>query len=577
MSDLKEILKEEYFKQANKLDINTLLSMVEHAVTSALDEDVAIPAAMDFDPDSDEQAIEMILKMIPNIEVSEIGWSDLRTPTDGGKEVAGPQRKLLEDYLSNIQGADFAERIRNVSRFYSDGTGMIQETAGDDRTRRIVQAISYLVFYKTLTKVITNFNASSAGFSFESFLAALTSGKQIEANTGTIADYIDRADGSTIIPVSLKLYREGGLEVGGSYTDLVRDLTMVGPKTEMWASSFPNAMRYVICTKALKGDDLDQRGDIHFYQFDFTLNNVVDIIANSKERSQKCIMLPKSVISALKGGQQSGVDLDLPDAGTLPSPEQLESVFLTQLETEIVKREIPMSEEAFKTLADVLDWAKNDKLFQDADPARFGGAESPGVVRGISALQSQEVRGIVKALFEKALPWRPNGREALASAIGAANKYVRSQHTATKKADERTQEIVRMVRDGEFYTPEESVREYELLKSTERKKIALLNSWGYLTTGHFSLNQKQSINSGPPTNTIDLGIIQVGRAEVKNVVDNIRDILNEEVTEIFQSLKILSDSLNTFFAGGLKDDGMATASIENANNISSKEILQTNK
>jgi hypothetical protein len=47
--------------------------------------------------------------------------------------------------------------------------------------------------------------------------------------------------------------------------------------------------------------------------------------------------------------------------------------------------------------------------------------------------------------------------------------------------------------------------------------------------------------------------------------------------EIFQSLKILSDSLNTFFAGGLENDSLASASVENANNISSKEILKSDK
>ena len=82
---------------------------------------------------------------------------------------------------------------------------------------------------------------------------------------------------------------------------------------------------------------------------------------------------------------------------------------------------------------------------------------------------------------------------------------------------------------------------------------------------------------GPPTSTLNLGSINVGREEVAKVVGNIRDILNEEVMEIFQSLKILSDSLNTFFAGGLSDDSLASASIDNANNISSKEILKSDK
>ena len=67
----------------------------------------------------------------------------------------------------------------------------------------------------------------------------------------------------------------------------------------------------------------------------------------------------------------------------------------------------------------------------------------------------------------------------------------------------------------------------------------------------------------------------IGRALVGRVVDSVRDILNEEVTEIFQSLKILSDSLNTFFAGGLEDDSLAKAATDNAHNISSKEILKT--
>ncbi len=566
--DIKQILKEEYSKKDGLSQAMNLMEMIEEvmSVVSLLNEEEA-PNVV---PKDDAEAIEMILKMIPNIEVSEIGWSDVRTP-EAGQEIKGPQRKLLEDYLSNISGDDFKARIENVSRFYDDGTGIVQERAGGDRTQRIVQAISYLVFYKTLTKVITNFNASSAGFSFESFLAALVNGYQIPANTGTIADYIDRASGEQI-PVSLKLYKEGNLEVGGSYTDLVNDLTMTGEQTKNWASSFPNAMRYVVCTKQLTGDDLEQQGQIKFYQFDFTLDNVVDILANSKDSSKKCIMIPRRVMNALKGGQLSNVDLDLPDAGTLPSPQELEKVFIDALRKIIEDNGIPIDEAGFKDLTDKLDWSENDDLFQPADAKRFGGVEQ-GVVRGISATDPNARKEIVNAMFPQ-MPWR-GGRQALITAIGVANKVVTDQHTASKKADERNREIVRMVQADEFLSPEESMREYGMLKSADRKKIALKNSWGYLTTGHFSMNQTQATNTGAPTNTIEIGVIRVGRAEVANVVNSIRDILNEEVTEIFKSLKILSDSLNSFFAGGLQDDSLAGQSISNANNISSKEILQT--
>ena len=172
MSELREILREEYIKQINQLDLKMLLEMVEEVLDS--------PAPLveySFSPDpkkvSDEKVLEMILRAIPNIEVSEIGWSDMRTKGAGEKEevVAGPQRKLLEDYLQNIVGATFKEKIANISAFYSSGADIIAKAEKQTRSARIQQAISYLVFYKTLTKVITNFNASSAGFSFESFLS----------------------------------------------------------------------------------------------------------------------------------------------------------------------------------------------------------------------------------------------------------------------------------------------------------------------------------------------------------------------------------------------------------------------
>ena len=95
MSNLSDILKEEYFKQVNKFDLSTLMEMVEEAFDAVTNEDIESPPGI---PDNDEDALEMILKMIPNIEVSEIGWSDVRT-TDEGVEIKGAQRTRLEDYL----------------------------------------------------------------------------------------------------------------------------------------------------------------------------------------------------------------------------------------------------------------------------------------------------------------------------------------------------------------------------------------------------------------------------------------------------------------------------------------------
>ena len=300
MPNLREILREEYIKEINKIDVKTLMTMIGEVLDSPLTivEEDAAPSVKKM---SDDKTLEMILQMIPEIEVSELGWGDVSGPE---KDIKGSARLLLEGYLTNIQGTTLGEKIKSVEAFYGPGAvDMIKQTeqsADKPMTAKIKQAISYLVFYKTLTKVLTNFNASSAGFSFESFLATLSNGYQIPANKGTIADYVDRLQGE--IPISLKLYKETKLKVDGSYTDLVRDL--VKPQ---FSHPKGHAMRYVICTKDMDKDPVtkkalptaQQQGKIHFWQFDFTIQNVMSILVNSMDKSQECIRLPKEVVSKL--------------------------------------------------------------------------------------------------------------------------------------------------------------------------------------------------------------------------------------------------------------------------------------
>tara|TARA_Y100001963_G_scaffold138405_1_gene203120 strand:+ start:3747 stop:5414 length:1668 start_codon:yes stop_codon:yes gene_type:complete len=555
MSDLREVLKEEYEKSLREImDPHVLMSLIEEAmgaVSPLLKEEAAAPPGVDFDPQ------QMLLRMIPDIAVSEIGWSDVRSIEDesGHSEiVSGPQRKLLEDYLANIAGGSFEERIASVSEFYTEGASLLNEGTAD-RVELITKAVSYLVFYKTLTKIVTNFNASSAGFSFESFLATLVSGEQVPANTGTIADYIDRSTGKEI-PVSLKLYKEGQLEVGGSYTDLVNDL--IDPNK--WPG-FPSKMRYVVCTKNLQGEGLQQEGQINIYQWDFTLDNIMDILAITKDSSSKNIMLPRQVVSALLAGQQSGTDVKLPERSPLPTDEELEQSFIANLKANLEQIEyIENAEEVGDQIADALKWAKNDDLF------------NKNKTRGAGGMNASYVKNWVtdNITNEKII------RDQVKTAIVAANQAVVASQKASARKDARNQEIQRMHAEGEFLNPEESAREYKKL-GPRQKALALQNSLGVLQTGHFALNNRQSLMKEAPVNAIQLGSIKVGTKYVAEALNQVRDILNEEVYEIFQSLKILSDSLNSFFANGLKDDQLAKTSIDNAENIQSKEILQPDK
>ena len=101
------------------------------------------------------------------------------------------------------------------------------------------------------------------GFAFESFLGVLLGGQQVPTGEGTIAD-LRTADGT---PISLKLYAEASVEVGGSWTDLVRDVAK-------------GLMQYVVVTKTFdkKGGPMDVNGTLDFYRFDFTLDNIMDIM-----------------------------------------------------------------------------------------------------------------------------------------------------------------------------------------------------------------------------------------------------------------------------------------------------------
>ena len=116
--------------------------------------------------------------------------------------------------MDDIAGDDLKDKVEGLSKFYETDPVQLLEQGffGDSNKERISKALGYLTFYKTLTKIIAHFNASSAGFSFEAFLGVLLGGKQVPTGEGTIADLVT-GDGT---PVSLKLYTEGSLKVGGS-------------------------------------------------------------------------------------------------------------------------------------------------------------------------------------------------------------------------------------------------------------------------------------------------------------------------------------------------------------------------
>ena len=518
---------------------------------------------------NERKDLSLTLQAIPEISVTELGWTDVRTT--GGKKVSGPEREQLGQFLSQIEGAGLPEKIASLSRFYTEGPS--QDLDNLSTGEKIAKVLSYLVFFKALTKVVSNFNAASAGFNFEAFLAVLLDGKQVPANTGTIADFTTGDE----IPISLKLYAEKSVVVGGSFNDLVGDL--VNPKF----SGF-DGMRYVVCMKSFKssetgekqGTGLDIEGDIKFFQFDFTLDNIADIIFNSMEKSRDCLQLPAEFVNS---AGQVNVSAQLPGSNA-PSPQELENMFIGYFyktaEVKFQEYKAPADKTVFGTFVTELEWSKRDSLFKPV-PKGPKGRTRDLVVRGESGIarrgQNAEIYNIAMRLIEQdKIPFNNEEGQpiltpkALAKELRAcvvvATDMVNQEFTATKVKSARN----KVLKQPNFYaTLKDSVDFYNELEDPALKKLALENSRGMLETFQFDINRGQVLKIAQ-----DLGTIKIGARIVQEMLNNMTRELNESIFEIFTNVKLVQDNTYAFMAGGLKDDKKAEASIKASNAIAYK-------
>jgi hypothetical protein len=518
---------------------------------------------------NEKKELNLTLQAIPEISVTELGWTDVRTT--GGKKVSGPEREQLGQFLSQIKGASLSEKISSLSEFYESAGNINME--GLSTGQKIAKVLSYLVFFKALTKVVSNFNAASAGFNFEAFLAVLLGGEQVPANTGTIADFITGEE----VPISLKLYNEKSVVVGGSFNDLVGDL--VNPQF----SGF-DGMRYVVCMKSFvssetgekQGAGLDIEGDIKFYQFDFTLDNIADIINESMDKSKICFQLPREFI---RSGGETDVSATLPGAN-IPSPQELEQKFITNF-YKLLKKElrryrpsIDLDQSVFEPFLDALEWSKRDSLFT---PVKKG-EERKIVVRGQSSIagktRNKEVYNIAYSMAEQGqIPlFRPDSDKLaltpkqiateLRWCVVNATELVNQDYSASSVKSNRN----RILKKSNFYAAlSTSVKFYNSLEDPEMKKRALLNTRGMLETYQFDINRAHVLKIAE-----ELGTIKIGARIVQEMLNSMTRELNESIFEIFTNVKSVQENTYAFMAGGLQDDEKAKASIKASNAIAYK-------
>ena len=549
MSTNWDLLIENHFNKKGNEEEKLSLNLLMESIGEVLAE---MPAPDDYLLTERMGTQTLTFSSIPEIPVSEIGWSAMETRE--GVEVPSEQRSQLAQFLSGIApGADLTVKIADLSNFYKMDDEMIRSLETGNMKENIGKALSYLVFFKTLTQILTQFNASSAGFSFESFLGVLLGGKQVPTGEGTIADLTDENG----VPISLKLYREGGLEVGGSFTDLSRDLRK---------SEYRNTMQYIVVTKNLSGEAGEQEGTLNWYRFNFNLSNVYNIIANSSKESRRNILLPKIFIES-NGQSIEGV----PEKGaSMPSAEEMENEFYEILDA-IIEKNIEQINQAAggnydaQRLRQSLDFAKKDALFLS------------GAIRGKTKFKKKELGNSLRAAgFEDI--------SAIYDATTAANDALISRY----KRDEQTKRRQATLNEMYFY---DGLNEKELVErsrvfynnaSPDVKIKALEVSYGYISNGHFNLAQGMVLNVAKlagdqagdlfpgDQSQVGIGQLEIGASNVQQVLNKIGALLNQNIFEIFENLKLLTTNIQGYFAGGLQDNTKATTAISAAETIETK-------
>ena len=498
---------------------------------------------------------------IPDIPISEIPWSSVETVEGEGADIQGPERQQLMQFLDNIEGDDLQDKVKGLAAFYdADPSVLLDKTQDMTAKEKISAALGYLTFFKTLTKIIAHFNASSAGFSFESFLGVLLGGTQIPTSgADTIADLVDQ-DG---VPISLKLYTEGQLKVGGSFTDLANDLRKYGQ------------MQYVAVTKTL--NDEKTSGTLDFYRFNFTLDNIANILVNAGLHNPEVIQLPAGFVTNPGGFE----DIEIPPP---PKVDELKELFMQALA--VTARQAGVEEALARRALEATGLLEDNPEYLSGAKV-FGHPKSRLKTTGVTVSFGKAMGLLPDDYDPKPPPGRTperaewnrltaEAKELAQSVYGAVliPAYAKVTESATRTVRAR-QELINRA-GGEYLSPEESAAAYNELSEGLKKK-ALLLSHGYVNTDQFDLTQPRVMTVDqladpypvfPEGQTqVRLGAIEVGQEKVVGLMQKVSQIIDTSVFLIFEDLKVLTTNIQAYFGNGLQDDTQAQTAIEASDSI----------
>jgi len=529
-------LVEKHFPQAGPLQV--LMEMVEKQIDEFKHANILQEVGT-----GKKQTVKFDWTAIPFMPVSELAWASL----ESNDKAAQGTREQLEQFISRIAPEqDLRIKIKNLSKVLNDpehAMGLIS-LFGDTYASKIAATLSYLIFFKTLTSVITNFNAASAGFNFEAFLAVLLGGEQIPAaGAKTIADITDE----NRRPISLKLYAEKGLKAGGSYADLIGDLIRS-----------PHYMQYIVVAKNLSGKATQRAGTIDFYRYNLTIDNIFNILYwSASDQNDWLIRLPRRVIDRVYG--YGGLSFKVPE---IPAFSDVKQMFDDEIRNGFGNDDL--AEEVVK----IIDYGSQDKLFKDPPKA------------GLGKLKGLAARTTVVPLLDKVWEFLNEQEKSMDTReiwniINAANDLAREEAISARRA------ILSIRGKGAAYaSASESVTFYNSLPMREKRR-ALMFTFGYQRGGiQYELRKSDIYNIQKKArglkvfpkdqNSVHIGQLEIGQESIQKMLDKMITSVNESVFEIFQNIKVVSDSLQTYFANAMEDSTLADKAIESSQNIEAK-------
>jgi len=213
------------------------------------------------------------------------------TPSEAWGRPDSMERKQINRLFAVIGGERTIEgKLRFLQQIAAPGNKITSP-------RRI---ISSLIILESLSAVVTSFGASSAGFVFEGFLAALFLGEQVgdpEHGSLPIQDIMgftgEEGGGD---PISLKLLGPK-TKIEGSYTNLVDALNKFGKMIYIVARKTPSG-RALAAPGAAGASGSGGAEVIVLEQFTFTQDNFIDALVldargSSKRTGEELFILPE--------------------------------------------------------------------------------------------------------------------------------------------------------------------------------------------------------------------------------------------------------------------------------------------